>query len=97
VGLLGGIDQEKEERECARDNGTVLDAQRIDFTKQIVKRGSVGLAVTPGARCRAKALDDLERFLSFQALNDAPERAGQPADILVEGKVLSSRGHRHSI
>jgi len=52
--------------------------------------------VTPGARCGAKALDDLKRFPSFQALNDAPERAGQPADILVEGKVLFSRGHRHS-
>jgi hypothetical protein len=75
----------------------VLDAERIDFAKQIVKRRSAGLAVTPRARCRAKALDYLERFLSFQALNDAPERAGQPADILVEGKILSSRGHRHPV
>jgi hypothetical protein len=49
VGLLGGIDQEKKERECARDNGAVLDAQRIDFAEKIVKRRSARLAVTPGA------------------------------------------------
>jgi hypothetical protein len=37
MGLLGGIYQEKEERECARDNGAVLDAQSIDFAEKIVE------------------------------------------------------------
>ena len=52
--------------------------------------------MTAGARCGSQALDDLERFLSFQPLDDASQRAGQPPDILVEGEILLSRRHAHS-
>jgi hypothetical protein len=46
------------------------------------------LAVTP-ASCRdAELLDNLERFLSLEPLDHATECTGQPADILVERKVL---------
>jgi hypothetical protein len=39
--------------------------------------------VTTGARRGSQALDDLEGFLSLQFLDDAPQRAGQPPDIVV--------------
>jgi hypothetical protein len=96
MSLLGGVDQEKEEGERTRCDRALLDSKSIDFTQQIVERRNSGLAVTPSARCGAQPFDDLEGFLSFQSLDDAPERAGQPADILVEGEILLSRGHRHS-
>ena len=95
MSLLGGVDQQKEECERTRRYRALRDGQRIDFAQQIVERRSSGLPVTASARCRAQPLDDLEGFLSFQSLDDASERAGQPADILVEGEILLSRGHSH--
>jgi hypothetical protein len=46
------------------------------------------LAVTPAPGRDAKLLDDLERLLSLEPLDYAAECTGQPADILVEWKIL---------
>jgi hypothetical protein len=96
VGLFGGVDEQKEERERARNDGALRYTERVDLTQQIVERRSSPLAVTASPRSGAKALDDLERLLSLESLNDASQRAGQPANIFVERNVFSSRGHRHS-
>jgi hypothetical protein len=40
--------------------------------------------VSARAGCGPKALDDIERFFSFESLDHASERAGQPADVVVE-------------
>src|SRR5687767_6341960 len=96
MSLLGGVDQQKEERERARGDGALLDGESVDFAQKIVESGSSRLTVTARARREAKTLDDLERFLSFQSLDDASERSGQPADVVVERQVLLSRGDGHS-
>jgi hypothetical protein len=96
VGLLGGVDQQKEQCERAGGDRALLDCERVDFAQQIVEARRSQLAVPPRARRGAKALDNLERFLSFQSLDDASERSRQPADVVVERKVLLSRGDGHS-
>src|ERR1700694_3793701 len=96
VCLLGGVDEQKEERERARGDRALLHAQSVDFAKQVVERRSAGLTVTPSARRRPKALDDLEGFHSFQSLDDAAEGAGQPANVVVEREILLAGGHGHS-
>jgi hypothetical protein len=95
MGLLGGVDQEKEERERPRCDHAMFRGQRVDFAQQIVERRSSGLTMPPGPRCRAETLHDLERFLSLEPLDDASERASQPTDIVVERKVLPSCRHGH--
>jgi hypothetical protein len=37
MGLLGGIDQEKEQSESARGDGALLDGEIIDFAQEIVE------------------------------------------------------------
>jgi hypothetical protein len=96
MGLLGGIDQQKEESESASGDRALLGRQRIDFKQQVVERWSAGLSVTAGTRCGAQALDYLKGFFPFQSLNHSSEGAGEPTDIVVEGQVLLSRGHGHS-
>ena len=96
MSLLGGVDQQKEERERARGDRTLLHGESVHLAQQIVERRRAGLTVPARARCGPKTLDDIERLLSFESLDDASERAGQPADVVVEREILLAGGHRHS-
>ena len=42
----------------------------------------------------AQLLDRLERLVALEAPDDAPERGGEPADVVVEREVFGSRSGR---
>jgi hypothetical protein len=58
--LLGGVDQEKEERERARGHGALLDRQAVDPAEKLFEGGSTAVTMTPRAGRDAELFDDLE-------------------------------------
>ena len=90
MGLLGCVDQQKEECERTRGHGALHHAQAVDSAEDVLERRRIALAVTPAAGCDTELLDNLERFLSLESLDHSAECAGEPTDILVERKVLGS-------
>jgi hypothetical protein len=90
VHLLGGVDEQEEERERARRDRRELEGERFDLGEELVERGRVGVAVASRAAGAAQRLDRLERQLTLEAADDAAERAGEPSDVLVEGDVLAA-------
>jgi hypothetical protein len=92
VRLLGGVDEEKEERKGARGHRAVLHAEAVDLSQQIVQTRRIRIAASAGAGSDAQLFDDLERFLSLEPPDHAPEGTRQPADVLVEWNVFFSWG-----
>jgi hypothetical protein len=60
MGLLGRVDQQKEECECPRGHGALLDRQSVDSVQEVFEGCGIGLSVTPGTRRDAELLDDLK-------------------------------------
>jgi len=92
VRLLGGVDQQEEKRERSSDYRALADAQLIDLSQQIFERRRVRLGAPARARGDPQALDDLERLLALEPVNDTAERAGEPSNVLVEWKIFVARG-----
>src|SRR5690242_3064056 len=57
--------------------------------EQLLERrcGRVAMAACPAGA--AQRLDRVERLLPLEPQDDAAERGGEPADVLVEGNVLT--------
>ena len=93
--LLGGVDEQEEERERARGDRAQLERQRFDLVRADRRARARRVAVAPRAAGAAEGLDRVERLLALEAEDDAAERGGEPADVLVEGNVLTpDRGTR---
>jgi hypothetical protein len=96
--LLGGVDQEKEERERASRHRALFHTEIVDRAEEIFEGASIGIAVAAGACRHSQVLHNLECLLSFQPLDYASECGGEPTDILVKGDVFraSASGFRQS-
>jgi hypothetical protein len=90
VRLFRGINQQKEERERARSNCALLDAESVDLAEQVIEGRGVGVPVPSGARGDAQAFDDRERLLSFEPPDYTPQRSCEPAYVIVEGQIFFS-------
>jgi hypothetical protein len=90
--LLGRVDEQEEESKGARGNRAELERQSLDLLQQLVERGSGRVAVASCAAGAAEGLDRVERLLPLEPEDDAAERGGEPADVLVEGNVLTPDG-----
>jgi hypothetical protein len=91
VGLFGGVDQEEEEREGSRCHRALFDGESVYLAEKILEGHGITIAVASSARRNAQLLDDLERLLPLETLDYAPQRASEPADVLVERDVLRPR------
>jgi hypothetical protein len=91
MGLLRSVDQEKEEREGSRGHRALFDGESVYLAEEILERHGVTIAMASSTRGNAQLFDDLERLLSLETLDYAPQRTGQPADVLVEWDVLRPR------
>ena len=90
MSLLGGVDQQKEERERARSHRALLYTQTVDPAQKLVDRWSVGIVVTPPTRRDTKLFDDLECFPPLEPLDHSTKCGGEPADIFVERKIFGA-------
>ena len=89
--LLGGVDEQEEERERARGDGAELERQTLrPASRSSSSDGARRIAVAASAAGLSQALDRVERLLALEPADDAPERGGEPADVLVEGDVLAA-------
>jgi hypothetical protein len=88
--LLGGVDEEKEEREGACGDRAQLERKGFDLREELIERGCGRIAVASGAAGAAEGLDRLERLLTLEAADDAAERGSEPADVVVERDVLAT-------
>jgi len=88
VGLLRGVDQEKEEGERSRRHRALFDSEGAYLAEEILEGRGVTITVASSARGNAQLLDDFERLLPFETLDYATEGTGEPADVLVEWKIL---------
>src|SRR5690606_23960786 len=72
-----------------------LEGDRLHLLEQPRKVSVVAAAPIPAAH--PQALHRAETFLALQALEDAPQEAGEPADVGVERLILGADvqvGHR---
>jgi hypothetical protein len=90
MSLLGGVDQQKEERERPRRHRALLYRKTVDPAHKLLDGRSIGVVVTPRARRDTKLLDDLECFPSLEPLDHPAECGGEPADIFVEREVFGA-------
>ena len=73
--LLGGVDEQEEERERARGDGAQLERERLDLVEQLVERGRVRVAMAARAARLAERLDRVERLLALEARITRPSAA----------------------
>jgi 23S rRNA pseudouridine2605 synthase len=88
--LLRRVDQEEEQRECARGGSAKVHGQCVYASEQRVEVGRTGVSVASSASVATQTLHCFERGLAFKAPNDLSKRRGQPADVVVQRKVFSS-------
>ena len=94
VRLLGGVDEQKEQRKRARRHRAVLYGEPVDLSQQLVETRRPGVAVTARPCRYAKLFNDLEGLLSIEPPDDSAESAGKPTNIFVQRKVFFSRRSR---
>jgi len=92
VHLLGGVDEQEEEGEGARGDRAQLEREPFYLAQKFVERWGSRVAMAPRAAGAAEGLDRVERLLPLEPEDDAAERGGEPADVLVEGNVLTPDG-----
>jgi len=90
--LLGRVDEQEEEGEGARGDRTQLEGEPFYLAQKFVERWGSRVAMAPRAAGAAEGLDRVERLLPLEPEDDAAERGGEPADVLVEGNVLTPDG-----
>jgi hypothetical protein len=83
VHLLGGVDEEEEQREGPRDGCSLLDGEAVDAFEQCSKPDCTCGSAPPITACRAETLDGLENRFAFEAADHTSERASEPAHIVV--------------
>jgi putative restriction endonuclease len=87
--LLGCIDQQEEEGECARGDGDVLDGERFYLGEQLVEGWRFGGAMSSRSACASEGLYRIECGLALEAAYDSAEGRGEPAHVVVQGDVLA--------
>ena len=88
VHLLGGVDEQEEQRERARDDRGSIERQGVHDREQLIERRRARLAAPPRAAGASERFDGVERIVALQPANDGAERGGEEANVVVEGKVF---------
>jgi hypothetical protein len=83
VHLLRRVDQEEEQSERSRHRTGLGRGQRRNSRQELLQRGSPGLAPASIAARGAQAFDCQKDFAPLQALDHAPERSRQVANVVV--------------
>src|SRR5688500_17149532 len=86
--LLGGVDEEEEQREGARGDDAQLEWKRRDVVEQFVDGRGARIAVAACSARPAKLLDGIERLVPLEPADDAAESRGEAPDVVVEGEVF---------
>jgi hypothetical protein len=94
VHLLRRVDEQEEEGERARRQRRQGERQRLHARQQRVERRRRRVPAAARPRGAADRLHRLERLLPLQPADDAPERGGEAAHVLVQRLVLGARGRR---
>jgi hypothetical protein len=89
--LLGGVDEQEEERERARRGGAHLERKPAHALEKGIQRWRVGIATPAGATRAPQTFDNLKRVVPLELPNHAAKGAGEPADVLVQRHVLWTR------
>jgi hypothetical protein len=92
--LLGGVDQQKKERERAGCHSALRDGESVDQLEQPVEGWRVFVAVPPTAGCDPQPFDDRERLVTFEPPDYSSECARKPPDIVVEREIFFARSGR---
>jgi hypothetical protein len=90
VHLLGGVDEEEEEREGARDGRRHFDREIRHAREQRVEIGRGGFTAPPTAARGTQIFHCLEDHVALQPLDDLPERGSEPAHVLLQGPILGA-------
>src|SRR3954468_17084124 len=89
--LLGGIDEEEEQRERACCRCGERKRQGLDALEELLEIGSTPFLASPRTRGATKRLDGLERLVSLESPDDATEGGREATDVLVQGKIDFAR------
>jgi hypothetical protein len=81
--LLGGVDQQKEEGECASDDRGAVQWKRIHVCKKRIERRGIGRTQSTCAAETPKRLDLLECGVALETTYDPAERGGEPTNVFV--------------
>src|SRR5436309_2725760 len=91
MNLLGSVDQQEEQRECARGDSGCVERESLHASEELVERRRILVAAAARPRGTTKSLDLLERVVTLETLDDPAECCREPAYILVERLVLGTR------
>ena len=93
--LFGGVDEEEEEREGARDDGRAFQRKGIDALQQLVERRRIGLPTPPSAAGTTQAFDGLKCLVALQPADDGAESGREQTNVVVKRQVFGARlgGH----
>jgi hypothetical protein len=92
--LLGGVDQQEEERERAGRHCALRDGESVDEPEQPLEGGRIFGAMPPGSGGDPQPLDDREGLVTFEPADYSSESARKPPDVLVEGEIFCTRSGR---
>lgn len=88
--LLGCIDQQKKESECARRDFRQREWQCCNFIEKVLDFFCTAITATARLARAPEVVHDLKCLFSFESANDAAECAGETPYILVQGDVLGT-------
>jgi hypothetical protein len=94
VRLLGGVDQQEEEGECARGDGALVHRELFDFREEIVEIVATSVAVASRSRRGAETLYCLVSLRALEPLYHPAEGGREPPHVFVERNVFRSRDRR---
>jgi hypothetical protein len=86
--LLGGIDEEEEEREGARGERREIERKRGDFLEECIEAFRTGVAAAACSACTAEAIDGLKRRFTLEPQDDVAERCGEAPHVIVKRDVF---------
>jgi hypothetical protein len=91
VNLLGSIDQQKEQRECARGDCGYIERQFRGFVDQRVQIARARRSTASRFACTPQIVHDVIRFVTFEAPDDVAQSSGEETNVVVERNVLGPR------
>jgi len=86
--LLGSVDQEEEEGECASRNRGDVNWKRRDFSKELLQFSGTGIASAPSAARASQVLYSMECGRPLEPLDHPAQRVRKPANVFVQRKVF---------
>jgi hypothetical protein len=86
--LLGGIDEEEEEREGARGERREIERKGGDFLEEGIEVFRVGVAAPARSAGTAEPIDSLKRRFTLEPQDDAAERRGEAPHVIVKRDVF---------